>query len=134
VLVRAWAAPPRPEGIALRPLVAMLATVQVVAFAGQEVLERLVSGAPLGDLVQEQVLAIGVVVQIGIGVLGAFALRWLTRAADRVASVSIPSRIALPRRALAHAGTAPLGAPRRRLAVSVFGVRAPPAADAFPAS
>jgi hypothetical protein len=134
LLVRAWAAPPRPEGLALRPLVATLASVQVVAFVGQEVVERLVAGAPLGDLVHQHVLAIGVVVQIGIGVLGALALRWLTRAAARIAGVSIPSRLALPRPALAASPQAAGGVPTRRIAVSSLGVRAPPAVDSFPAN
>jgi hypothetical protein len=134
LLVRARMGSPRAVGGDLGPLAVLLAAVQVVAFVGQEVIERLVSSAPLGDLVHQHVLAIGVVVQIGIGVLGAVALRWLTRAADRVASASIHVRLPLLRPALVAAPPATSAECRGRVAVSTPGVRAPPPSDVFPAN
>jgi hypothetical protein len=134
LLVRAWSAPSRGADVDLRRLAGTLAAVQVGAFLGQEVLERAVSGAPLGDLMHGHLLATGVVVQIGVGVLGAFALRWLTRAAARIAGTRVPVRLTLPRPALVVPPPASSGSRRGRLAVAAPGVRAPPPSDVFPAS
>jgi hypothetical protein len=64
VVVRAFAR--RPGGATERfgRLATLLVVVQTSAFAGQEVLERLVSGAPLGDLSHDRILVTGMIVQI----------------------------------------------------------------------
>jgi hypothetical protein len=112
-----------PEGVVR--LACALALVQVSAFAGQEVLERLVAGAPLRELVGDHILIVGAIVQIAIAAAGAATLRWLTRAAVRLAT-SVGSRAALPRvrPVLALPDTAlPANA---RLLVWAGRVRAPP--------
>jgi hypothetical protein len=76
--------------------VGLLVTIQVAAFLGQEVLERVVAGAPLGDLLSQDVLAIGVIAQVAVATVAAFTLRWLTRAAAGIAAFVEP-RAALPR-------------------------------------
>ncbi len=84
------------SGIALRSstvepsvvrLAVRLATVQVVAFAALEVVERSVAGAPLGDLVGDRVLAIGAAAQLGIAVMSALVVRLLGRGAARVGEI-----------------------------------------------
>jgi hypothetical protein len=128
LVVTAWSGAPGTSVLHLGPLARTLAIVQVVAFAGQEILERLVVGAPLGDLVHEHVLLIGTAVQVAVAVVGALTLRWLARQAERIASASFRTRAALPR----HAATIPLpatsGRPSRRVTVSARSVRAPPSA------
>jgi hypothetical protein len=64
-----------------------LVAIQVAAFLGQELLERVLAGAPLSSLVAGHVLAIGVVVQVLIATGGALLLRWLVRAAVGVSSL-----------------------------------------------
>ncbi len=68
-------------------LAVRLATVQVVAFAALEVVERSVAGAPLGDLVGDRVLAIGAATQLGIAVMSALVVRLLGRGAARVGEI-----------------------------------------------
>jgi hypothetical protein len=98
---------------------------QVCAFIALEVLERVTAGSPLSELIRSGILPIGVAAQITIGFLAAFAIRWLLRAADRVAE------------ALGHAAAAPRrDVPRPLLPELVFvpifrhlsaaGVRGPP--------
>jgi hypothetical protein len=125
LLVRAWTSVPRSEPAGLGPLAGTLASVQVVAFAGQEVVERLVANAPLGDLVHDHVLVIGTLVQIVVGLVGALILGWLARQAEHFAT-SVRGRRSL----LRPAATVPLPAARGRrtgrVTVSTPSVRAPP--------
>lgn len=67
-------------------LAGRLAAVQVAAFAGLEVLERLISGAPLGHLMGDRVLPLGIAVQVAVAIVGAVILRWLIRASSRLAA------------------------------------------------
>lgn len=73
-----------------------LAVVQVCAFVGQEVLERLVAHAPLHSLGTDHVLLTGVAIQVAIAIVAARVLVWVARAATRIASATTV-RPALPR-------------------------------------
>jgi hypothetical protein len=113
-------------------LAGTLAAIQVGAFVGQEVVERLVAGSPLAGLAHDHVLAVGLAAQVVVAIAGALVLRWLARQAERLANVSV--RIAGPPR---PAGTTTLLAstdrPRGRVTKRADNVRAPPLADASPA-
>jgi hypothetical protein len=56
-----------------------VAAIQLGAFLGQEVLERVLTGAPLGGLVHDHVLVIGMGAQLLLAVVGAAVLWWLAR-------------------------------------------------------
>jgi hypothetical protein len=102
-----------------------LAVVQVCAFVGQEVLERVVAHVPLHTLGHDQVLLTGVAVQIAIAVVAARVLLWVARTATRLASAWVV-RAPLPRpgRVLPATAEGPMLSLR---AVSARQVRAPPA-------
>jgi hypothetical protein len=102
-----------------------LATIQVLAFVGQEILERLVAHAPLHTLGHDHVLATGIVVQVGLAIVAARVLLWIGRASERLATAWMP-RPALSRPGRVLLATA--GAPTRSLrSVTPKQVRAPPA-------
>jgi hypothetical protein len=61
-----------------------LAAVQVVAFVGQEVLERVVAHAPLHTLGHEHGLATGIAVQVALAIVAARVLLWIARASTRL--------------------------------------------------
>jgi hypothetical protein len=91
--------------------VARLAGVQSAAFVAMEVGERLASGASLLDLVHGPLLAIGLVVQLVVAVVGALALRLTERAAECAESLGrSPANRASATLTLAIASA---GAPRR---------------------
>jgi hypothetical protein len=71
-----------------RSLTARLIALQVGAFAGMEVVERLLSGSPLGDLARGGIVPIGLVANTAIAVLGAALLRRLLRLAERMAETA----------------------------------------------
>lgn len=128
VLARAWTSRGRNEAESYHRLAGTLALVQVTAFVFQEILERLVAGTPLGELVHDHVLSTGVVVQVAVALIGAAVLRWLGRASERIVRAVVLARVVFPRIALAAAlptATAPLP---DRLASSRRNVRAPPSA------
>jgi hypothetical protein len=81
-----------------RSVATRLAVLQVLAFGGQEVTERLVARVSLADLVHDHVLAIGVVAQVAVALAAGLLLRWLVRASRRVASISpaAPARLRPP--------------------------------------
>jgi len=98
---------------------------QVCAFLAMEVLERVTAGSPLSELIRTGILPIGIAAQVAVGLLAAFVIRWLLRAADRVAAV------------LGHAAFRPRRDLSRRLLpqpvfvpnfphLSAAGVRGPP--------
>jgi len=60
--------------------------IQVAAFTGLEVGERLVSRIPVAGMFANHVFALGVVVQILAAAAGALLLRWLARAAEALGS------------------------------------------------
>jgi hypothetical protein len=75
---------PRPG----RALAVRLSAIQVSAFVAMEVLERVVAGAPVGALFRGAILPVGVFANVGVALLGAIVLRWVLRAADRVADAA----------------------------------------------
>jgi hypothetical protein len=107
----------------LGALTKRLAAFQILAFTSMEVLERLSAGAPVGGVLHHGVLPVGIAVQAALAVLGALAIRWLVRAADRVASI----RSAVP---VASRRVASLIPPSRvspaRPALAAAGIRGPP--------
>jgi hypothetical protein len=65
-------------------LAARLALFQVSIFVVQEVVERAIAGHPIGDIVSDRLMSIGILVQIGVAILAATLLVWLGRAAEAV--------------------------------------------------
>ena len=108
-------------------LVGLLICVQVSAFVGQEVLERVVAGVPLADLGQDHLLSIGLLVQVVVAVCAAGLLRILSRASSRIAEV-VRERVDPPRPA--RGTVVPVASTRRAgsLLVSAANVRGPPPA------
>ena len=98
---------------------------QVCAFVALEVLERVTAGSPLSELIRSGILPIGVAAQVAIGILAAFAIRWLLRTADRVAAAlgraAAPPRRDVPRPLLPEPVFVPVF-PH----LSAAGVRGPP--------
>jgi hypothetical protein len=102
-----------------------LAGVQVGAFAAMELVERLVTGAPLAHLVDHQVFFLGLAAQVVVACAGALLLLWFGRTAEAVVATlrrdgPLPrpaSASPRPAVALGHARVAPAGA---------AGVRGPP--------
>jgi hypothetical protein len=126
VVGRALTSRPGVEG-SCAALARRLAIVQVAAFGGQELLERLVAGAPLDDLVHGHVLLAGVTAQIVVALAGAALLRWLARVSDVLAESSTPAHL-LPRSASVFAVTTSPEPVRGRLLASPVRGRAPPSA------
>jgi len=106
-------------------LTARVVRFQVCAFVLLEVLERVTAGSSLADLIHTGILPIGIAAQVTIGYLAAQAIRWLLRAADRVAAAlarpAAPPRRADTRSLLPELVFVPAG---RHL--SATGVRGPP--------
>lgn len=102
-----------------------LAVVQVCAFVGQEVLERLIAHAPLHTLGHDHVLMTGIAMQVAIALVAARVLLWVARAATHLAQ-TVFLRPALPRpgRVLVATAHGPALRPRPLTARQV---RAPPA-------
>lgn len=74
-------------------LAPIMICVQVVGFVGQELLERVMTGAPLGDLRSGRVLLVGVIVQALVALLGSAVATMLARASDRLADADGPHAI-----------------------------------------
>jgi len=106
-------------------LAALLVLVQTFAFAGQEVLERLVSGAPLGELAHDQILVIGVLVQVLVAIVAAGVLWLLARTSSRLAATSLV-RVRLPRDRSLLALPVTAGRPHALLFATTGSIRAPP--------
>jgi len=101
-----------------------LGALQVGAFVVLEVVERLVTHMPLHELVSDHLLAVGVLVQLGVAVVGALVLRAMARTAARLASVFAAPRTLRP------AGLIPLPVARMLgpspMLIGAVGVRGPP--------
>ena len=106
-----------------------LATVLVVAqtcgFAAQEVLERLVSHAPLGGLAHDHILVTGIAVQIVVAIVAASILWLFARTATRLAAV-VAARASLPRVRVVFALPVTARRPHAPLFATAGSVRAPP--------
>ncbi|MGZ5291788.1 MAG: hypothetical protein ACXWXQ_04945 [Actinomycetota bacterium] len=108
-------------------LARLLAIVQVGAFAGQELLERVSTGSPVGELLHGRVFVVGVLVQVAVALGGAATLRLLARAADRIAHApSTGVRLAGPGPCIVL--SAAPGRPHARPARRQRNERAPPLA------
>jgi hypothetical protein len=130
IIARAWSTRDRGQPERFCWIAGTLAALQIGAFAVQEVLERVVAGAPLGDLVRDHLLVTGIVAQVAVALVGAALLTWFARASARIVRTAVTQRIALPRPILAQALPARLDRPRGRLVVSARNVRAPPPCSA----
>jgi hypothetical protein len=108
---------------ALEPLTKRLVTFQVLAFASMEVLERLSAGAPVSGVLHHGVLPVGIAIQAGLALLGALAIRWLVRAAERVASIASAAPVAVRRHVALVLPQLPTPA---RPVLAVAGIRGPP--------
>jgi hypothetical protein len=101
-----------------------LGALQAGAFVVLEVVERLLTHVPLHELVSDHLLAIGVVVQLGVALIGALVLRAMARTAARLALVSVRPHTPRP------SGLVPIPLPRtldrRPVLVGAVGVRGPP--------
>ena len=96
VVIRAFAPGPRGGSESFSRLAGRLGLVQVLAFGGLEVVERIVAGAPLRHLASDHILVIGMAVQVVVALAGAAFLRWLVRTSSRLAETALP-RPLLPR-------------------------------------
>ena len=109
----------------LRRWFGRLACLQVGAFAAMEVLERLSSGPPLGDLLQHGLLPGGVAIQLALAAMGALLVRWLLGVTGRLQealgrAAPLPRLTGLVRRAL------PLAALTLNPLPVSAGIRGPP--------
>ena len=95
IAARAWTTSERSSMAIFASVVSTLALVQISAFIGQEVLERVIAGASLGDLTTGPVLALGVTVQVVTAFVGAVAATCLALVSDRVVLVGGTDRIRL---------------------------------------
>lgn len=84
-------------------LAVRLAIVQASAFAGQEILERIVTGTPLADLVHQHLLVAGLVAQVAVAFASSAVLQWIARSSARLANArwtSLPTPRLVPAFAL----------------------------------
>ena len=102
-----------------------LAALQVVAFIGQEVTERLVAHVPIAELVHDHVLAIGALSQIVVAIAGALLLRLLVRGANAAAEIAA-ARTVRPRVSVVGVLAAPEHLLPRRIVAASLSVRGPP--------
>ena len=124
VVVRAFAhTGDRPERFGR--LARVLVVAQTCAFAAQEVLERLVSGAPLGGLAHDHILVTGIAVQIVVAIVVAGILWLFARTAIRLAAV-VAARTRLPRVRVVFALPVTARRPHAPLFATAGSVRAPP--------
>jgi hypothetical protein len=106
-------------------LARVLVIAQTCAFAAQEVLERLVSGAPLGGLAHDHILVTGIAVQIVVAIVAAGILWLFARTATRLAAV-VATRPRLPRVRMVFALPVTARRPHAPLFATAGSVRAPP--------
>ena len=125
VVIRTFAPEPRGGSERFSRLAGRLALVQVLAFGGQEVLERIVVGAPLRHLASDHILLIGLAVQVVVALAGAAFLRWIARTSSKLADTAVP-RLPLPRLGAVPAFACAKWTPRIGMFGSIGNVRAPP--------
>jgi hypothetical protein len=106
-------------------LARVLVVAQTCAFAAQEVLERLVSGAPLGGLAHDHILVTGIAVQIVVAIVAAGILWLFARTATRLAAL-VAARTRLPRVRVVFALPVTARRPHAPLFATAGSVRAPP--------
>jgi hypothetical protein len=125
VVIRAFAPGPRRGSERFPRLAGRLALVQVLAFGGLEVVERMVAGAPLRHLASDHILVVGMTVQVVVAVAGAAFLWWLARTSTKLAeTTSLPAELPRTGAVLALASTS--WTPSPTTFGSIGNVRAPP--------
>jgi hypothetical protein len=77
----------RPETQTLSEIAAKLSVIQVFAFTGMELAERVTVGAPVGHLFHHRIFLVGLAVQVLVSCAGAVILSWLDRAVRRLCRV-----------------------------------------------
>jgi len=125
LVVRAFAHPDRGATDRFGRLARVLVVAQTCAFAAQEVLERLVSRAPLGGLAHDHILVTGIAVQIVVAIVAASILWLFARTATRLAAV-VAARASLPRVRVVFALPVTARRPHAPLFATAGSVRAPP--------
>ena len=125
VVVRAFSHPDRGATDRFGRLARVLVVAQTCAFAAQEVLERLVSRAPLGGLAHDHILVTGIAVQIVVAIVAASILWLFARTATRLAAV-VAARASLPRVRVVFALPVTARRPHAPLFATAGSVRAPP--------
>lgn len=106
-------------------LAVRLAIVQASAFACQEVVERIATGAPLAGLVDQHLLVAGLAAQVVVAFAGSAVLRWIARSAARLANARL-TRLPIPRLVPAFALPAANDVHRHRDTHRSSAQRAPP--------
>ena len=106
-------------------LARVLVVAQTCAFAAQEMLERLISRAPLGGLAHDHILVTGIAVQIVVAIVAASILWLFARTATRLATV-VAARASLPRVRVVFALPVTARRPHAPLFATAGSVRAPP--------
>jgi hypothetical protein len=125
VVIRAFAPGPRRGSERFPRLAGRLALVQVLAFGGLEVVERMLAGAPLRHLASDHILVVGMTVQVVVAVAGAAFLWWLARTSTKLAeTTSLPAELPRTGAVLALASTS--WTPSPTTFGSIGNVRAPP--------
>lgn len=125
IVVRAFAPTSKGGSERFGRVAALLAVVQTFAFAGQEVLERLVSGAPLGGLAHDHILLIGLIVQVVVAIVTAGILWLLARTSAQIAA-TVAVRATLPRDRSVLALPVTARRPHALLFATAGSIRAPP--------
>jgi hypothetical protein len=90
------------------------------------VLERLVSGAPLGDLLHDRILVTGMIVQVLVAFVAAGVLWLLARTSSRLAATSLSHHPALTRDRTVLAVPVTERRPHALLFATAGSIRAPP--------
>lgn len=108
----------------LRGVTGRLAVFQMMAFASMELLERISAGAPMTGVLHHGILPLGLVIQVVVAALGALIIRWLLRAADRIAWAL--GRAPAPFDRATAAFTIPTFHVPARPALAAAGIRGPP--------
>jgi hypothetical protein len=106
-------------------LAARFVGFQVGVFLAMETAERAVAGQPLAGVLDHGIIPIGVVVQTGVALVAAAAIRWLVAAADTARSMRAATPIPQVRRPVA--ALVPVYVPPRlHPALASVGLRGPP--------
>jgi hypothetical protein len=116
----------RDQGLRWRGLAAGLALTQTAGFVTLEVGERLVAGAPLGDLAHSLTLPLGIALQALLAAVAAFVLL-LAERGGRAIATRLGRRQMAPRRQDVPRLVSQEVPPRDRLALGSLSRRGPPA-------
>lgn len=100
-------------------------SMQVVGFLVLEVAERVVSGHAWSEVLHEPVVAIGVIAQILVALIGAVLLRGVARVVARIRSTR--NSHTEPTSTVRYLPSRVIGVPAVALAAGGLGLRGPPA-------